>query len=192
VHKLFYIACFLFLAFSVPGWAQEEQDVKEVIVTPQDSLLLKPYTIDPLAPSKAAFYSAVVPGLGQIYNKKYWKAPIVWGGLGISLYYYSWNNQKYHEYRDAYQNRLAGRPVEGRLATLDNDRLVRAQRFHQKNRDLSLLITVGIYILNIVDANVDAHLMQFNVNENLSLRPQLQQNQIDYKHNMGLTLSYQF
>jgi hypothetical protein len=132
VHKLFYIACFLFLAFSVPGWAQEEQDVKEVIVTPQDSLLLKPYTIDPLAPSKAAFYSAVVPGLGQIYNKKYWKAPIVWGGLGISLYYYSWNNQKYHEYRDAYQNRLAGRPVEGRLATLDNDRLVRAQRFHQK------------------------------------------------------------
>ncbi|WP_243389550.1 DUF5683 domain-containing protein [Flavobacterium cyanobacteriorum] len=160
----------------------------------QDSTAAKApsYKIDPLAPSKAAFYSAIVPGLGQVYNKKYWKVPIVYGGLGLSLYYYSWNNTEYHRYRDAYKDRLAGRQVSGELANLDNDRLLRGQRFHQRNRDLSMLITIGIYILNIVDANVDAHLMQFNVNENLSLRPQLQQNQIDYKHNMGLTLSYQF
>ena len=118
--------------------------------------------------------------------------PIVYGGLGFSLYYYSWNNKKYHEYRDAYKDRLAGKQVTGQLAPLDNDRLIRAQKFHQRNRDLSMLISVGIYILNIVDANVDAHLMQFNVNENLSLRPQLQQNEIDYKHNMTLSLSYQF
>lgn len=189
--KLFYIAFFLFV-FTVPAAAQDNNEPEELIVTEQDSTLLKPYTIDPLAPSKAAFYSAVLPGLGQVYNKKYWKVPIVYGGLGLSLYYYSWNNQKYHEYRDAYRNRLAGKPVEGRLSSLDEDRLIRGQRFHQRNRDLSLLITVGIYILNIVDANVDAHLMQFNVNENLSLRPQLQQNEIDYKHNMGLSLSYQF
>ena len=177
---------------SLPAMAQEEEDAKDVILTSQDSLLLKPYTIDPLAPSKAAFRSAVLPGLGQAYNKKYWKIPIVYGSMGLSLYYYSWNNTKYHEFRDAYRNRLAGKPVVGRLAGLDEDRLERAQRFHQRNRDLSMLITVGIYILQIVDANVDAHLMQFNVNENLSLRPQLQQNQIDYKRNMGFSLSYQF
>lgn len=189
--KIFYIAFFL-LVFTVPAMAQDDIKPEELVVTEQDSTLLKPYTIDPLAPSKAAFYSAVLPGLGQVYNKKYWKVPIVYGGLGLSIYYYSWNNQKYHEFRDAYRNRLAGKPVEGRLSSLDEDRLIRGQRFHQRNRDLSLLITVGIYILNIVDANVDAHLMQFNVNENLSLRPQLQQNEIDYKHNMGLSLSYQF
>jgi hypothetical protein len=145
-----------------------------------------------LAPSKAAFYSAVLPGLGQAYNKDYWKIPIVYGAMGVSLYYYSWNNTKYHEYRDAYKDKLANREVTGELAGLDEERLIAAQRFHQKNRDLSLLITVGFYILNIVEANVSAHLMQFNVNDNLSLRPELQQNQIDYKHNLGLTLSYQF
>lgn len=152
----------------------------------------KPRVIDPLAPSKAAFYSAIVPGLGQVYNKKYWKVPLVYGGMGLSLYYYGWNNTKYHEYRDAYKSKLAGREVTGELAGIDADRLIRGQRFHQKNRDLSLLITAGIYLLNIIDANVDAHLMQFNVDENLTLRPQLQQNQIDNKHNMGLCLSYQF
>ncbi|OYQ43698.1 hypothetical protein CHU92_03060 [Flavobacterium cyanobacteriorum] len=189
MRKCFFILLSLFLISSVAS-AQNEND----IIMEQDSTAAKApsYKIDPLAPSKAAFYSAIVPGLGQVYNKKYWKVPIVYGGLGLSLYYYSWNNTEYHRYRDAYKDRLAGRQVSGELANLDNDRLLRGQRFHQRNRDLSMLITIGIYILNIVDANVDAHLMQFNVNENLSLRPQLQQNQIDYKHNMGLTLSYQF
>ena len=186
------ILLFLTFCFSFAATAQEDENANELVVTPKDSTLLKPYTIDPLAPSKAAFRSAVLPGLGQAYNKKYWKIPLVYGGMGLSIYYYSWNNTKYHEFRDAYRNRLAGIPVTGRLSALDEERVIRAQRFHQRNRDLSLLITVGLYILQIVDANVDAHLMQFNVNENLSLKPQLQQNQIDYKHNMGLSLSYQF
>lgn len=154
--------------------------------------MLKPYTIDPLAPGKAAFYSAVVPGLGQIYNKKYWKLPLVYGGMGVSLYYYSFNNGKYHEYRNAYKNRLAGKPVTGELAGLSNDILIRGQKFHQRNRDLSMLITVGIYILNIVDANVDAHLKQFNVNENLTFKPTLEQNPLDMQYNAGFSINYQF
>ena len=187
MKNIFFI--FVFLVSSA-CFAQDDKDAP-VLIT-KDSISLKSYHMDPLAPSKAAFYSAVLPGLGQAYNKDYWKIPIVYGAMGVSLYYYSWNNTKYHEYRDAYKDRLAGREVTGELAPLDNDRLIAAQRFHQKNRDLSLLITIGFYVLNIVEANVSAHLMQFNVNENLSLRPELQQNQIDYKHNMGLTLSYQF
>lgn len=185
--RLFYILAFIL--FSGAAFAQEEA---EPVVIVQDSTLLKKYTIDPLAPSRAAFYSAVVPGLGQVYNKKYWKVPLVYGGMALSLYYYIWNNNKYHDYRDAYKTVLAGGTLTGELAGLDSQRLIAAQRFHQRNRDLSLLITVGIYVLNIVDANVDAHLMQFNVNENLSLRPQLQQNQIDYKFNTGVSLNYQF
>jgi hypothetical protein len=190
VKKLFFIITLSFLFCGSLSAQNEAQDIR----FDQDSVATaaKPRTIDPLAPSKAAFYSAIVPGLGQVYNKSYWKVPLVYGGMALSLYYYSWNNREYHRYRDAYKDKLAGRDVTGELANLDNDRLIRGQRFHQKNRDLSMLITVGIYLLNIVDANVDAHLTQFNVDENLTLRPQLQQNSIDYKHNLGLSLTYQF
>lgn len=191
MKNILFIFIFLFLFIGQFTIAQEETELK-TLITAKDSVLLKPYKIDPLAPSKAAFYSAVVPGLGQIYNKKYWKLPVVYGGMGAGIYYYSWNQKKYHEYRDAYKDLLVGKPLTGKLEGLDADRLIRAQKFHQRSRDLSLLITVGIYILNIVDANVDAHLMQFNVNENLSLHPELQQNTVDYRHNMGLTLSYKF
>jgi hypothetical protein len=180
----------LFLLF-LWSFSANAQEVEEISIQPLDTTKV---TIDPLSPSKAAFYSAVVPGLGQIYNKKYWKLPIVYGGLAAGIYFYSWNNKKYHEYRDEYKRRLDGtsdssHPVYGGLA---DDGLIRAQRFHQRNRDLSALITAGIYILNIIDANVDAHLMQFNVNDNLSVAPDIHQNQIDYKFNTGVRLTLNF
>ena len=101
-----------------------------------------------------------------------------------------WNNKKYHQYRDAYKNRLAGKPDD--FSYLDNDRLIQGQRFYQKNRDLSAIVTVGLYILNIVDANVDAHLMQFNVNDNLSVKPDLQQDDLYNRQNLAVTFSYNF
>ena len=156
-----------------------------------DTSNVKIDTINPLAPAKAAFYSAIVPGLGQAYNKKYWKIPIVYGALGSGIYFYSWNNKKYHQYRDAYKKRLANEPGGG-LDYLDNNRLIAGQKFYQKNRDLSLLVTVGLYILNIVDANVDAHLIQFNINNNLSVKPDLQQDDLTSKQNLALTFSYDF
>ena len=183
---------FIFILLSCSVCFSQSDDKEEPVLLIKDTLPLKPVKIDPLAPSKAAFYSAILPGMGQAYNKKYWKIPIVYGALGTSIYIASWNNKKYHEYRDAYKDRLAGREVTGELAALEQDRLIAAQRAYQRNRDLWVLITAGVYILNIVEANVDAHLMQFNVDENLTLKPDLQQNQIDYKYNMGLTLSYQF
>lgn len=187
MKNIFFIfAALLFL--SPKAFAQDDIKVETVI----DSTLLKPYVIDPLAPSRAAFYSAILPGLGQVYNKKYWKVPLVYGGLGFSLYNYSFNNTEYHRYRDAYKDILAGRAVTGKLAGLDGDRLLRGQRFHQRNRDLSMLVTVGVYLLNIIDANVDAHLMQFNVNDNLSFRPNMEQNEITYKYAPVLSMSYRF
>ena len=185
---LFILTTFLLFSFS----AAAQNDERDMPIVVKDSTLLKPYTIDALAPARAAFYSAIVPGLGQVYNKKYWKLPIVYGGMGTSIYFYTWNDKLYREYRNAYKDVLAGKPLTGKLANLDADRLIRAQKFQRRNRDLSMFVTIGIYILNIVDANVDAHLKQFNVNENLTLVPSVQQNQLDYKYNMGLTLSYQF
>lgn len=155
---------------------------------------VKSEKINVLAPSKAAFYSALVPGLGQIYNKKYWKVPIVYVGLGTGIYFYADNNKNYKRFRDEYKKRLNGTsdPNDPYFSRLDNSRLIDGQKFYRRNRDLSAFITVAIYALNIVDANVDAHLMQFNVNENLTIRPDLYQNEINYKQNVGLTLNYNF
>ena len=147
------------------------------------------------APAKAAFYSALIPGLGQAYNKKYWKIPLVYIGLGVGIYSYTFNQKRYNGFRGEYKKRLAGTSLgeaDTTYGNFTNDQLIRGQKFHQRNRDLSALITAGIYLLNIVDANVDAHLLQFNVNDNLSVKPDLNQNDLDYKYNYGLTLSYNF
>lgn len=185
MRTLLYIAFFFLIGTSF-ALAQDELRIENV----KTNDTLKKKTIDPLAPSKAAFYSAVFPGLGQIYNKRYWKVPIVYAAIGTGIYAYTWNNNKYHLYRDAYKNRLAGRPDD--FDYLDNDRLIQGQKFYQKNRDLSAIITAALYILNIVDANVDAHLQQFNVNDDLTFKPSLQQDDLYRQQNLALTISYQF
>ncbi len=187
MRKAIAIACILFFSGVSPLWSQVE--VTEGLVAPDT---LQREEIDPLKPSKAAFYSAVLPGLGQAYNKKYWKIPLVYGAIGASLYVYSFNNTRYHDFRDEYKRRLAGEPGLEEFQYLDNDRLIRAQRFQQRNRDLSLLVAVAFYVLNIVDANIDAHLKQFNVNENLSVKPDMYPTDINQKPNVGLTLNYRF
>ncbi len=185
MSRFFYI---LVLSFLLGNPSLHAQQIAEGLVAKDTTKMRE---IDPLTPSKAAFYSAVLPGLGQAYNKKYWKIPIVYGALGTSMYFYLDNNKKYHNYRDAYKRRLAGFN-DDQYQYLDDSRLIQAQRFYQRNRDLSLMVTLGFYILNIVDANVDAHLIQFNVNEKLSVAPDVYQNDFTAKPNLGLTLNYRF
>ena len=152
---------------------------------------LKPKDIDPLTPAKAAFYSAVLPGLGQAYNKKYWKIPLVYGAIGASIYFYVDSKKNYNQYRDAYKRRLEGYR-DDKFSYLDDNRLIVGQKFYQRNRDLSALFILGFYALNIIDANVDAALIQFNVNENLSLKPNIYPNDVTSRANVGLTLNYNF
>lgn len=161
--------------------------------------------IDALAPSRAAFYSAILPGLGQVYNKRYWKVPIVYAALGAGVYYYTWNNTKYNSFRDAYKSRLAGY-TNDEYYDLDNsgivpgtpdfstDALLDAQNNFQRQRDLALLLTIVGYALNIVDANVDAHLRQFNINDDLSFEPKpvIIQNKINSNTSAGLSLTFKF
>ncbi len=147
-----------------------------------------------LRPSKATFYSAVLPGLGQAYNKKYWKIPIVYGALVTGLYFYNENDKDYKRYRNAYKRRLAGFTDDefygnGAYPAISNDGLIRAQSTLKRNKELSILVTVGLYILNIVDANVDAHLLQYNLDDNLSLRPNIEFNEVDNKSNFGISLN---
>ena len=158
--------------------------------------------IDPLAPSKAAFYSAILPGLGQIYNKRYWKAPIVWGAIGVGVATYVTNANSYNEFRDAFKRRRVGFTDDeffdingdGSGPDLSLNALQDAQEAAQRNRDLALLVTIGLYAFNIIDANVDAHLKQYNVDERLGLdiKPFLNLNPIDASPNYGLALLIEF
>ncbi|WP_255580401.1 DUF5683 domain-containing protein [Flavobacterium sp. UMI-01] len=167
------------------------QNNEKTTTTISSKEVIKSNDIDPLTPAKAAFYSAVLPGLGQAYNKKYWKIPLVYGAIGTSMYFYLDSQKKYNSFRNAYKRRLEGF-TDDKYSYLDDSRLIAGQKFYQRNRDLSSLFVVGFYILNIIDANVDAALIQFNVNENLSVKPNLQQNELTAKTNLGLTLNYTF
>lgn len=179
------ILLFLFLGFTTI-FAQE----KNKIVS-KDSL--KSQTIDPLRPAKAAFYSAVLPGLGQIYNKKYWKIPLVYGAIGTSTYFYIDNQKKYNLYRDEYKNRLEGKKSDSEfLARLSESQLTTAQKEYQRYKDLSALFIVGFYVLNIIDANIDAALSQFNVDERLAFKPAVMKNDITLNTNFGFALNYSF
>lgn len=186
MNKIIFIVLFFFTIGTATVFAQTKTDA---VLVAKDSL--KSNNIDPLTPAKAAFFSAVLPGLGQAYNKKYWKIPLVYGALGTSMYFYISNNKNYHKYRDAYKSRLEGYVTDD-LAFLDNNRLIAGQKFYQRNRDLSALVTLAFYALNIIDANVDAALIQFNVDENLSVRPFIYPNDVTLKTNVGLTLNYNF
>jgi hypothetical protein len=153
--------------------------------------------LDPLRPAKAAFYSAVLPGLGQAYNKKYWKIPIVYAAIGTGFYFYLDNNKLYKQYRNAYKRRLAGFTDDefygpGDTPFLSDEALIRAQRTLKRNKELSMLVTVGLYVLNIIEANVDAHLLQYNLDENLALKPFIDFNNPNYTTQIGLSLNIKF
>ena len=187
MNKITFIGLLFFFLGNNTVFSQKKTDVALIA---KDTL--KSNDIDPLTPAKAAFYSAILPGLGQAYNKKYWKVPIVYGAIGVSLYYYIDSNKNYHAYRDEYKRRLEGFGRSEDYERYDDATLITAQKFYQRNRDLSAFFVVGFYILNIIDANVDAALIQFNVNENLSLKPNIYLNDVTSKTNVGLTFNYNF
>ena len=194
----FYILIF-FLSFSVTAQKKDSISIEnERVVVEMDTLSSKnPY--DPLAPSRAAFYSAVLPGLGQAYNKKYWKIPIIYAGMATGVYFYIQNDKDYDRFRNAYKRRLAGFTDdefygEGENPLISNDRLIDAQKSAQRNKDLSIVVTVVFYLVNVIDANVDAHLRQFNVDDDLSLdiNPYLEYHPITSDPNYGIAFTIKF
>lgn len=172
---------------------------KEILV---DSIVTQSVTVDALAPAKAAFFSAILPGLGQAYNKKYWKIPIVYAAIGTGVYFYIRNDNELNRFRDAFKRRLAGFTDDefyfdgqgNRLATprVTTDRLQDAQKLFRRNKEVSLLVILGFYALNIIEANVDAHLLQYNIDENLSLAPHYKFNQMEATSDIGLSLNFKF
>ena len=123
------------------------------------------------SPRKAALLSAGLPGLGQIYNRKYWKVPFVYAGLLTSAYYINDNYKQYKTYKEAYLIRIDSDPntTDNFLGEYSNGDLIILKDFYRRNREISIFCLVGTYILNIVDASVDAHLFYYDISEDISL-----------------------
>ncbi|MCK9255892.1 MAG: hypothetical protein GX793_04825 [Bacteroidales bacterium] len=128
------------------------------------------------SPRKASIMSACLPGLGQIYNKKYWKLPIIYAGIGGFGYLAVSNQIQFNNYKNAYI--LLDNGQTNNYPDFNKEALVHMMDGYRKQRDLSILGVAAFYVLQIVDASVDANLFDFDVGDNLSLRisPQIQAN----------------
>ena len=191
----------IILIFYLPVKGQEElkiNDVPEKIALPDSIQINQRFSpriqrliADPLTPSKAAFYSAIIPGLGQAFLGKGWKVPIIYAAIGASLYYYDLNNKEMNSYRTAYKRRLNGFFDDEYLETeipITTDQLLLGMEFHKNYRDIAIILAAASYMLNILEANVSAHLLQFNVNDDLSVTPNI----IVDKEITGIQLAFKF
>ncbi len=127
----------------------------------------------PRSPIRAAYLSAVLPGLGQAYNKRYWKIPIVYGGLGAAGYFVFYNADRMQRFTNEYLSRNSpgfGEPDPAMARYTSNTVLLANRSRFRKNMQISIFVGVGWYLLNIIDALVDAHLRDFDIDDDLSLR----------------------
>ncbi len=149
---IFLVCCLLFVQFC---YAQSESK-------PEHS------------PRKASIYSAALPGLGQFYNKKYWKIPIVYSGIGAFTYLAINNQQEFNRYRTAMLQRESGDIDEFTDASgveiYNETALINNMDKYRRYRDLNIIGAFAIYVIQIVDANVDANLFDFDIGDDLSLR----------------------
>lgn len=149
------------------------------------------------SPTKATLMSTFVPGLGQIYNKKYWKLPIIYVGFGVMTYFIVFNTNLYMDYKCAYIESSYGN-YNGNYSELVNkytkDELLSAREYYRRNLEISCLITALWYILNILDATVDAHLYTFNITDRLSMKigPSLQPYGFRNQPSAGLKINFKF
>ncbi len=122
-------------------------------------------------PGKAAFFSAVLPGAGQVYNKKYWKVPLVYSALSTAAFMFQFNNKQYQKYLLGYQQRIDTTLEETIFGDdISTDQLLEYKNSTRRNRDLMAVAFIAVYGLNIIDAVVDAELSDFDVSDDLSLR----------------------
>jgi hypothetical protein len=145
-------------------------------------------------PRKALFYSAIVPGMGQAYNKKYWKMPFVYGGFGFLIYVDAFYQSEYLKYREQLfevvnDPSLGGVSSEG----LTEDQLRNLVNQSRRERDFFLIITGFWYILQMVDAHIDSHLKEFDLNPKLQVRIEpLMENNLQMGRSTGVALKIRF
>lgn len=165
---------------------------KDTVVVTSDLSGIETFqSISKLDPDKAALYAAVFPGLGQMYNKQYWKLPIVYGGAIVIGHFIKYNNDFYNAFRNAYLAETDGDDTtENPFPQFSEQALqVNAERF-KRNRDFMVIMGVVYYLIQIVDAHVSAHLIEFDINDDLAMRPTYYPREQYFAQNVGMSLVF--
>lgn len=148
----------------------------------------------PHSPQRATLYAAILPGLGQLYNRKnaFWKVPIVLGGgvaLGFSI---AWNNRSYIDFRNLYLDKTYNRPTTSRFAVLPISTVEAQMKYFKRTRDFLIIISVGAYGLQVLDAFVEGHLKSFNVDDDLTVRLAPYSENVAGQSLSGISLKFSF
>lgn len=147
------------------------------------------------SPKKATIMSAVIPGLGQAYNQKYWKIGIIYAGFIGLGYGYKYNNDSMKRYQQALDYRIDGdtNTIDPFYPLLSDNKIKQERNYYRTNRDRIIIGIVALYALQIIDANVDAHLKEFEINKELSLRIRPQMGFVPmagFRPSLCMTLSF--
>lgn len=185
------VACLLSLNMR----AQPESDtvtVTDLSQVPAEDLVIDSTRL--IKPSKAALYSTIFPGLGQIYNRKFWKLPIVYAAIGTATYAAIWNYQQSQIYLDAfYEQTDPNNPNPDFQGIYTEAQLIELYYQHRRWQDLSIIIGAVLYGLQILDAYVDAHLYYYDIGDDISLQWQPSLMNVSYQSmpimGLGITLS---
>jgi len=151
------------------------------------------------SPTKASLYSAILPGLGQAYNKKYWKIPILYAGVAVLYFFYDINQTQYTRFKTALIKRSAGDPGDkdefwqrGQQNLYTVTVLPLYIDYYRRNRDWNFAGLCGLYLLNIVDATVDAYFFDYDISQNLSLKVKPTLFLSPNSTTLGLSCSFKF
>ncbi|MCQ2286232.1 MAG: DUF5683 domain-containing protein [Bacteroidales bacterium] len=169
--------------------AQTEKNVVRIHTT--DSAMMKQHN-----PKIAIALSAVIPGAGQIYNKKWWKTPIIYAGLGASGYFIYFYGSQMKSFQTEYRNRMNGRieNLRPEYKHYSDENVLAMKNNFSRSMEIAIAATVIIYALNILDAAVDAHLYYFDISDDLSFsaQPYVRQNQFVKHTETGVGFKLRF
>ncbi len=196
--KQFVFISIIIISFNGTGYSQNDSLKKN-----KDTLIIKGVkeveinsSIKKKKSGRAALFSAILPGAGQVYNGKYWKVPIVYSALGSAAFFFQYNNKLYKKFLTGYQQRIDTTMKETIFSEdIGTDVLLQYKNSTRRNRDLSAVIILAVYGLNIIDAVVDAELSDFDVSDDLSLKisPEIIPLYGKMKKNtLGLTFCFNF
>lgn len=167
-----------------------------LIENTKDTVELKSYATR-YDPRKAILFAAVLPGLGQVYNKKYWKLPLVYGGMAAAGYAINFYNTGYKKYKSQLFYNLETNPgnesAQHPTSKFTTSQLRTITNKYRRERDFMVIIMAGVYILQMVDAHVDAHLKEFDLNPNLHVRLEpTWENDMIMGQTKGVALKFRF
>ena len=186
---------------------EQQKDLSDSLNVTLDSLAKSQIVTMPVVfkpnPQKSLWYALIVPGLGQIYNRQYWKVPIVYGGVAGLTYAISWNGKYYRDYSRGYRDIMDSDPNTKSYEKLlpysidpsssEAKNLMKSrQNTYRRYRDLSIVGAVAFYAITVIDAYVDAQLADFDISPDLSMQvaPTLFQTPNSYKPSVGVQLNF--